>query len=111
MSKDKLKFSHRVVSLPSLGIKGAVMSGTDELVVHATAGGPGYPTNKNLYRILNLPWGRFICSAMTQKNARTVIERLHSMNFNWSEVGAQGSEESQRLKNEVEAMRREGIIC
>lgn len=110
MSKDKLKFSHRVVSLPSQGIKGAVMSGTDELVIHTTAGGADYPTNRNLYRILNLPSGRLICSAMTQKNARTIIERLHLLNFNWPEVWSECSEESRRLKNEVEAMRREGIV-
>jgi hypothetical protein len=57
-------------------LKGGLMSGTDELVFYGSAGGADYPTNRNLYRIVNIPSGKLICSAMTQKSAREIIERL-----------------------------------
>lgn len=86
------------------------MSGTDDLVFYGTAGGANYPTNRNLYRIVNLPSGKLICSAMTQKNAREIIERLHYMNFNWSEAALSGSAESKRLNAAIEVMKREGLV-
>jgi hypothetical protein len=110
MSKDKLKFSHRIVKLPLQGIKGKVMSGTDELVFHTTVGGADYPANRNLYEILNLPSGKLVCRAMTEKNARIIIENLHTMNFNWSEVWLEGSKESQRLRDEIELLKNQKIV-
>ena len=107
----KLRFSQRGISLPSHGIKCLSMFGSGDLVFYSVnAPWPEFPINRSFYRIVHVPTERTLCVAITQPAAREVIERFHSLAFDWTQVFEQGAPENQRLYRVLSTLAQDNLI-